>query len=126
MLFRKAPTPILPAFVGIQEKALELEQMLQRKERDHEAHLQQLSRASQCEDELLNPRPEAIEDLKIEVRDSIMNIQHLVATHNLRTVQVSGSLSIQGRYMRCSIAGNQQHKSCSSMSQGRRSLVALG
>lgn len=74
-----------------QEKALDLEDKLHKKEQEHDGHVQQLSKVSQVEEDLAVPRPEAVEDLKIEVQDSIMNIQHLVETHKLRSAEVSGS-----------------------------------
>lgn len=73
----------------MQEKALELEEKLQRKEQEFEGHLQQLGKAPPGDD-LLVPTLEAIDDLKLEVRDSIMIVQHLVESHNLRTADVSG------------------------------------
>lgn len=74
----------------VQEKALDLEDKLHKKEQEVDGHAQQLPKVSQVEEDLAMPRPEAVEDLKIEVRDSIMTIQHLVETHKLRTAEVSG------------------------------------
>ena len=73
---------------------MELEEKLHKREQEHEGQLQQLGKAPQVEDSLL-PQPEALDDLKLEVRDSIMNVQNLVETHDLRTADVSGAFSFR-------------------------------
>ncbi len=65
-----------------------MENKLHKKEHEHD--VQQPSKVSQIEEDLAMPRPEAVEDLKIDVRDSIMNVQHLIETHKLRLADVSG------------------------------------
>ena len=75
-----------------QEKALDLEDKLHKKEKESDGHVHQLSKISQGREDLAMPRAEAVEDLKIEVGDSITTIQHLVETHELRDREVSGSI----------------------------------
>ena len=80
---------VTQGFSSPQEKALELEDKLQKKEQEYEVQLQQLSRMPQGDD-LAEASPEALDNLKLEVRDSIMAVQELVERHSLRTIDPSG------------------------------------
>ena len=80
------------SFHPIQEKACSLEQKLQRKEQECELYLRQASQASQGQEHLSVPNPQALEHQKLELQDSIMAIQNIVKSQDLGNAEVSGEL----------------------------------